>query len=359
MFWWDVPAIFELGLSGHALLVRFYLDRCADATGRAFPSLQTISEKTGISRTSVVRGIKELIDAGLLTREARFKQGSKERQSSIYTLINPEVGSEGTDPEQGKRRKSSPQVGSSGTDRRFTENQKLDPINNDSSSGGGTRQHPAEVTRLYKFWENNAAQAMSPLALAKLDSYLEDGLTVEVIEAVMAETCENNRYRMDYVYGILSRYVREGIKTLEDRKRDRLRFEDEKRQAAEAKRLHKNAGSAPDVTSEEYKQRVDAYLDQGGATFDEGPGGGDSAQAGGGLREEAASRDEIGISEDDWAFILSTSFEGGGRDNTDESLLSQDSRDPVQDGGTTTGDGTGGRTGKPKRLSELLGHGRG
>lgn len=89
-WWWDDNAVFDIGLSPHALLARFYLTRCANDGRVCFPSIANISAKTGMGKTSVKNALRELVDKGLLLRKPRFKEGSKEKQSTIYKIL--EVG---------------------------------------------------------------------------------------------------------------------------------------------------------------------------------------------------------------------------------------------------------------------------
>ena len=70
-------------------LVFVYLSRCADRQGRCFPSLGSIAEGCGISKTSVKRAISELRLAGLVEVESRFAEGrANGRQTSNLYRIN-------------------------------------------------------------------------------------------------------------------------------------------------------------------------------------------------------------------------------------------------------------------------------
>jgi hypothetical protein len=51
---------------------------------RAWPSYETIRIRTGMSNRKVARGIKELLELGLVAKEKRFAQ------SNVYTIINPQ-----------------------------------------------------------------------------------------------------------------------------------------------------------------------------------------------------------------------------------------------------------------------------
>lgn len=121
-WFWDSDAVFDSGLSSYAIVVRLYLARCANKDRRSFPSLTTISEKCGVSRATVKRALKELVEAGWLSRSTRYVKGSREKTTTEYQLLTPdareddskdsEVGSEGA--YLGSDRT---QVGSQGADR--------------------------------------------------------------------------------------------------------------------------------------------------------------------------------------------------------------------------------------------------
>jgi len=118
------------------------------------------------------------------------------------------------------------------------------------------------VAEVCKYWQTNACQMLSPLAVERIASYAEDGLTSELMQAVMKDACENGTMRLSYIYKIFERCVREGILTLEGWQQDRLRYnhvktemavrlrrlneysdEGEQRQKAIAERLAEMEGS--------------------------------------------------------------------------------------------------------------------
>lgn len=79
--------IFEQPISEHAKIVYLYLCRCADSEGQAFPSYNTIAEKCSISRSTAIRAIKELKEAGLLSVEQRIEADGS-LTSNLYTIYD-------------------------------------------------------------------------------------------------------------------------------------------------------------------------------------------------------------------------------------------------------------------------------
>ena len=66
-------------------LLLVVLMRYADEKGKAFPSLVTLAEKTGMSKSSVRRTINSLIDKEILVKENR-KSDRDEYTSNLYTI---------------------------------------------------------------------------------------------------------------------------------------------------------------------------------------------------------------------------------------------------------------------------------
>lgn len=87
-WFWDSNAIFDLGLSCHAIVVRLYLARCAGEGRKSWPSIANIASHCSISRATVKRAIAELEEKGLLRKETRQDEDGEYR-SNIYTLLDP------------------------------------------------------------------------------------------------------------------------------------------------------------------------------------------------------------------------------------------------------------------------------
>ena len=80
--------IFEIGLEKHELLVYMYLARCGNQGNRAFPSYNTIANKTGISRRKVIDCVKVLEDKRLLVKETRYNYEQGEHYSNVYRVAH-------------------------------------------------------------------------------------------------------------------------------------------------------------------------------------------------------------------------------------------------------------------------------
>ncbi len=75
----------EKGVSGSAWLLYFaLLSHRNHETGEAFPSHETLGERLNIGRSTVIRHMKELTDAGLVVSKLRYRDG--ERTSNRYTF---------------------------------------------------------------------------------------------------------------------------------------------------------------------------------------------------------------------------------------------------------------------------------
>lgn len=86
-WFWDFHDVFDRSMPAHAKIVRLYLARCANDQQLAWPSLETIAEKCGLSRATVVRALKWLVDSGWVKRLPR--SGGYNNLGSVYVLLNP------------------------------------------------------------------------------------------------------------------------------------------------------------------------------------------------------------------------------------------------------------------------------
>jgi len=85
--YYQVPnEIHELGLKCIEISVYCYLARCANNGKTAFPSLDTISEKAGTSKTSVQRAIKKLENMGLIFKNNRCNHENGAYKSNTYVV---------------------------------------------------------------------------------------------------------------------------------------------------------------------------------------------------------------------------------------------------------------------------------
>jgi DNA-binding MarR family transcriptional regulator len=87
-WFWDHNEVSQSSLSTYAKLVRLYLARCANADRVAWPSLTTIAQHCGISRSSENRAVKELVEAGWLEKQTRQRPDGS-FQSTFYILTDP------------------------------------------------------------------------------------------------------------------------------------------------------------------------------------------------------------------------------------------------------------------------------
>jgi hypothetical protein len=56
----------------------------------AFPSYQTLSNETSLSKRSVILHVKKAVELGWLKKEVRYK-GEKDMTSNLYTMVDPTV----------------------------------------------------------------------------------------------------------------------------------------------------------------------------------------------------------------------------------------------------------------------------
>jgi hypothetical protein len=95
--------ILDMDIAANEKLVYMVLRSYANGqNGIVFPSYATIAKKASISRTTAIKCVKSLEEAGLLVKETRLKvstNGKASQTSNEYTLIRPaELGSAGNVP---------------------------------------------------------------------------------------------------------------------------------------------------------------------------------------------------------------------------------------------------------------------
>ena len=94
--------IFDIDISNIEKTIYLYLCRCSDCKGESYPSYASITKACGISESSAKRGIKKLVERGLITKKKRYKEdksGKYEQTSNIYTLCELPSGISMTLPE--------------------------------------------------------------------------------------------------------------------------------------------------------------------------------------------------------------------------------------------------------------------
>lgn len=78
-------SIFNSDLAPRAVMVYMYLKYRADANGKCYPSIATISRELKLSRSTVKLATADLVKAGLITKEKRYRQNGA-NSSTLYTL---------------------------------------------------------------------------------------------------------------------------------------------------------------------------------------------------------------------------------------------------------------------------------
>jgi DnaD/phage-associated family protein len=273
-FFWDDNAIFDMGLSSAALLVRLYLCRCADNhTAQAHPSLTTIAEKVGLARSTVQKAIAELIDRGLLVKENRQKEGSAEQLSCLYTLLParaPEETKREGIPSGGTPAKGGIPSGGTGVYRHTVHpippgGKKQYSLNNSNDHGGGPAFGPDDPACVCaRAWTEMTAQMVGSPAVEMLASFLEDGIEVELLLVIMREAVARGKHRLDYVYGIAKRCIASGILTVEQFQDDLARFAQERQQTNVRRQKARKREASKGYSQEDYDRAFDRLMESVG-----------------------------------------------------------------------------------------------
>lgn len=78
---------YESDLKSRALSVLIYLIDRSNKDLTCFPAIPTMAEQLHISVSTVKRALHELVGAGFIKREARFRDKSRGQTSNLYTLV--------------------------------------------------------------------------------------------------------------------------------------------------------------------------------------------------------------------------------------------------------------------------------
>lgn len=89
-----INQIYSANLTKRATLVVFYLVNRANKEFTCFPAVKTIAKDCNMSMRTVQRAINDLIDAGYVKKDYRFRDNGGQ-SSNLYTLVlNPDDGNE-------------------------------------------------------------------------------------------------------------------------------------------------------------------------------------------------------------------------------------------------------------------------
>lgn len=72
-------------LPTRAKTVYMYLKDRSDAKGECWPAINTIARETSMSRSTVKRGIADLIRCGLLRKEPRYRENGSNTSIGIFS----------------------------------------------------------------------------------------------------------------------------------------------------------------------------------------------------------------------------------------------------------------------------------
>lgn len=82
---------YQSNLKSRALQVLLYLIDRSNKEKTCFPAISTISRELHISISTVKRAMRELVEAGYVQKESRFREGNRGQTSNIYTLFFPKL----------------------------------------------------------------------------------------------------------------------------------------------------------------------------------------------------------------------------------------------------------------------------
>ena len=81
---------YQSSLKSRALSVLIYLIDRSNKDLNCFPAIPTMAEQLHVSISTVKRALHELVDAGFIKKEPRFREKNRGQTSNIYILVQPE-----------------------------------------------------------------------------------------------------------------------------------------------------------------------------------------------------------------------------------------------------------------------------
>lgn len=78
--------IYASELPHRAIAVYMYLHDRADKEGKCWPAIPTIARELGMSRSTIKRALNDLIKAGYLKKEFRYRENGG-HTSNLYTVF--------------------------------------------------------------------------------------------------------------------------------------------------------------------------------------------------------------------------------------------------------------------------------
>ncbi len=82
---WYFTEIYAMELPHRAKAVYMYLKDRSNKEGQCYPSIRTIAKELQLSRRTVERAVDDLVRAGLVTKEQRWRENGG-RSSLLFTL---------------------------------------------------------------------------------------------------------------------------------------------------------------------------------------------------------------------------------------------------------------------------------
>lgn len=76
--------IYSSDLPHRAKAVYMYLKDRSNTDGQCYPAIGTIAKELNLSRRTVERAIQDLVKAGLIKKEQRWRENGGKKQSFIY-----------------------------------------------------------------------------------------------------------------------------------------------------------------------------------------------------------------------------------------------------------------------------------
>ncbi|MGE5631732.1 MAG: DnaD domain-containing protein [Caulobacteraceae bacterium] len=209
----------------------------------------TLQSLTGLSRQGLDRARNGLIQRG----RVKYKKGISNKagkykiisfESQIIGTVMPECQKTGTERTQQQSQGDTQSGHSSST------------LNRQDYTKQDNDDHIAECKKVMDFYTGNFGIKAVPAQAQLLLSYLDDGISADLIIEAMRITVLSNIYNLRYTEGIINNWTNLGIKTIEQYKEYEA-----KRQMGKGKEPEDKSQPVSDVPTEAEVEAACIYLD--------------------------------------------------------------------------------------------------
>ncbi|MGK4135840.1 helix-turn-helix domain-containing protein [Enterococcus hirae] len=194
---------YDRNLTANAKLLYGEITALSNEKGYCWASDKYFADLYQVTKTTIQNWLKSLLDHGYISKEIIYREGTKEILYRYIKIIPY--------PTQENLR-SYPKDFEKPTQKKLRDNNTFNnTINN-------TNNMHAERTRISELYQQKIKPMDTPQNIDRVQSFLEDGVALEVILYAIEISARDGGHTAGYVVKKLNDWQRRGVKTVEDAK---------------------------------------------------------------------------------------------------------------------------------------------